>query len=186
MLQKKLTFGEKQIIKAYSMWAFGHVDMRTCGHAHMWRCRHAHMWTCGHVDMWTCAHVHMSTCRHVHMRTWRHADMRTCGHADMRTCGARVDPGSSQVGPGSPQFDPESPQVGPNRVFLVESITKSALRPHKWTLHALKLRMHQMSSRKNEIETVLWLRSPRSPPLEALKVAVVRRVQKPQRGQEQK
>ena len=107
MLQKKLTFGEKQIIKAYSMWAFGHVDMRTCGHAHMWRCRHAHMWTCGHVDMWTCAHAHMSTCRHVHMRTWRHSDMRTCGHADMRTCG-HAEPGSTLDRPRSALGRPSS------------------------------------------------------------------------------
>ena len=107
--RQKLTFGEKQIIKAYSMWAFGHVDMRTCGHAHMWRCRHAHMWTCGHADMWTCAHAHMSTCRHVHMRTWRHSDMRTCGHADMRS------PGRPWIVPGRPWVAPVRPRVAPSR-----------------------------------------------------------------------
>ena len=71
-VSEKLIYGEKHVIKAYSMWTCGHVNM----------------WTCGDVDMSTCAHVDMrtmSTSRHVDMRTWRHADIRTCGHADRST-----------------------------------------------------------------------------------------------------
>ena len=166
MLQKKLTFGEKQIIKAYSMWAFGHVDMRTCGHAHMWRCRHvdmrtcghADMSTCGHADMRTCAHAHMSTCRHVHMRTcrhagmwtfphvnmrtWRHSDMSTCGHGDMWTCG-HVDPRST---PGRPR----ATRVGPDLVFFrggdfkidFETIINGRSMP--WSFGCTKCRLERM------------------------------------------
>ena len=144
MLQKKLTFGEKQIIKAYSMLAFGHVDMRTCEHAHMWRCRHVDMRTCGHTDMWTCRHIHMRTCGHAHMRACAHVHMSTCPHAHMSTCG-HVDISTCQYADMATfgyvhmrtwrhvdmrtcraQVDPGSAQIS---FFSVVAISKSTSRP---------------------------------------------------------
>ena len=90
-VSEKLIYGEKHVIKAYSMWTCGHVNM----------------WTCGDVDMSTCAHVDMrtmSTSRHVDMRTWRHSDMSTCGHADMSTPGRpRTSLGRPRATPGRPK-----------------------------------------------------------------------------------
>ena len=47
--------------------------------------------------------------------------------------------------------------AGPNSACFTRGLAR--LRPrnhHKWTLHALELRMHQTSLQKNEIEAVLW------------------------------
>ena len=47
--------------------------------------------------------------------------------------------------------------AGPNSARFTRGLAR--LRPrnhHKWTLHALELRMHQTSPQNNEIEAILW------------------------------
>ena len=47
--------------------------------------------------------------------------------------------------------------AGPTSARFTRGLARSRPRNHhKWTLHALELRMHQTSPQKNEIEVVLW------------------------------
>ena len=84
--------------------------------------------------------------------------------------------------PGPPHCDPNStlgrPRAPPgrprSRVFSWGRFQNRPRDHHKRTLHALELRMHQTSSRKNEIEAVSWLRSLHSPRFEIdFKIVVI-------------
>ena len=47
--------------------------------------------------------------------------------------------------------------AGPTSARFTRGLARPRPRNHhKWTLHALELRMHQTSPQKNEIEVVLW------------------------------
>ena len=127
------------------------------------------MWTCANVDMRTCGDVDMRTCGHadnVDILTCRYADMATFGHVDMRTCRPRVVPGRPRVAPGRPQVAAGRPASAQISIFSWGRFQSRPRDHHKRTLHALELRMHQTSSRKDEIEAVLWLRSLHSPRFE--------------------
>ena len=114
------------------------------------------MCPCVHVDMRTCGHVSVCTCEHV--------DVCPCGHADMSSPGrARVDLSRPRVAPGRPRVAPGRPGSAKLSVFSWGRFQNRPRDHHKQTLHVRELRMHQTSSRKNEIEAVIWLRSLHSP-----------------------